>query len=247
VHGYRHNEPLKSVLATAIIGSALALWADRVIVNSSCVRRRFRFLGGKLRQISLGVDRSLLYAFQPPNYGSKPKRLIFPGQFRRGKNQAWLIQALADYCRQTGDREVELVLPGAGDSLNECKHLAERLNVGGLVCFPGQVSRNQIIEAYLKSQVAIIPSNYETFGSCIAEPLALGRIVLSRPVGCAEDLIVHGENGFLFSSKQELQELLIRVLPDLSRYRRVGEQARELRSKFDWDRIAGEYCEILKR
>jgi glycosyltransferase involved in cell wall biosynthesis len=245
VHGYRHNHPVKSVIATALIGAALALVADKVVVSSSCVRRRFRFLGNKLQLLFLGADPPFFEGYRPIEFAGKTKRLIFAGQFREGKNQDKLIGAVAEYCQRTGDRDVELVLPGDGPLLGACRRLAERLGIGSNVVFPGLLDRDGILGAYLRAHVAVVPSNHETFGHCIEEPMVLGRVVLSRRVGCAEDCIVDGENGFLFDSQEDLVELLVSVLPDPAKCAAVAERARASASCFRWERICEEYVGML--
>lgn len=245
VHGYRHNHPVKSLVATALIGAALALVADKVVVSSSCVKRRFCFLGKKLQLLFLGADPPFFDGYRPMEFGDKTKRLIFAGQFREGKNHDKLIEAVAEYCRRTNDCDVELVLPGDGPLLGACRQLAERLGMADKVVFPGLLNREEILAAYLRAQVAVIPTNHETFGHCIEEPLVLGRVVLSRRVGCAEDCIMDGENGFLFASQEDLVGLLVRVLSDPAKCRAVAERARASASCFRWERICGNYVKML--
>jgi len=245
VHGYRHNHPMKSLIATALIGATLALVADKVVVSSSCVKRRFRFLGKKLHLLFLGADPPFYDGYRPIEFDGKTKRLIFAGQFREGKNQDKLIEAVAEYCRRTNDRNVELLLPGDGPLLGACRQLSERLGIADKVVFPGLLNREEILGAYLRAQVTVVPSNYETFGHCIEEPLVLGRVVLSRRVGCAEDCIVDGENGFLFESQEDLVKLLVRILSDPAKCRAVAERARASASCFRWERICEDYVAML--
>lgn len=245
VHGYRHNHPVKSLIATVLIGAALALLADKVVVSSSCVKRRFRFLGKKLQLLFLGADPPFFDGYRPIEFTGKTKRLIFAGQFREGKNHDKLIAAVSEYCRRTNDRDVELILPGDGPLLGDCRLLAERLGIADKVVFPGLLNRDEILKAYLQAHVAVVATNHETFGHCIEEPLVLGRVVMSRKVGCAEDCIVDGENGFLFESQEDLVRLLVRVLSDPAKCREVGDGARASASCFRWEVICKEYVEML--
>jgi glycosyltransferase involved in cell wall biosynthesis len=60
----------------------------------------------------------------------------------------------------------------------------------------------------IKCQIAIVPTNSETFGHCIAEPLVLQRILITKHVGVAIDVVRHGENGFFFETKEDLVNCL---------------------------------------
>ena len=245
VHGFRHNYPLRSVVARVLIGGLLATAADRVIVSSSYTRRNFAFLGPKLWFSLLGVDHNYFQPYRPMAALPGPKRLIFAGQFRSGKNQEWLLRSLAQYCRQSGDRNVRLTLPGTGDLLGQCQALARELGIEDLTEFPGRLNRQEMLDAYGHTHCALVPTNQETFGLSIAEPLVLGKIVLSRRVGCAEDFIKHGENGFIFDTQSELTALLLKILPDLPAWEHIGQRAFEQRDEFSWKTIAPNYAHML--
>jgi len=246
VHGFRNNQPLKAIFARVAILALLAAGADLVIVPTSYVRRKFALLGKKLWRSMLGVDEAFFQPQAPVEATGGRKRLIFAGQFRRGKNQDVVIRALSHYCRKTGDFDVELELPGQGELLSNCKQMVTDLGLEDNVRFPGLLDREQMLSAYQRSQCAIVPTNSETFGHCIAEPFVLGRIVISRPVGCATDIIVHGENGFLFQSESDLTDLLVKILRDLPQWSHVGRRAYEERAQFHWKTITAEYLEVLK-
>jgi glycosyltransferase involved in cell wall biosynthesis len=246
LHAFRHNYPFRSVVARVLIGGLLAVAADRVIVSSSSTRRKFAFLGSKLWLSMLGVDESYFQPYQSMESLPGPKRLIFAGAFRRGKNQEWLIRALSEYSQRSGDRNVRLVLPGEGTLRPRCQDLARRLGVDDLVEFPGNIDRRQVFQQYQRAHCALVPTNYETFGLSIAEPLVLGKIVISRRVGCAEDVIVHGQNGFLFDTQPELTELLLKILPDLKSWSQIGQHAFNERKIFSWKTIAPAYLQMLE-
>lgn len=246
VHGFRHNQPLKAIFARTAILALLSIGADRVIVPSSYVHRKFAVLGSKLWHSNLGVDDAFFQPLAPFEVTRGRKRLIFAGEFRPGKNQDVVIRALSHYCRQTGDYDVELELPGQGELLGNCKRMASDLGLEDKVNFSGLLDREQMLAAYQRSQCAIVPTNSETFGHCIAEPFVLGRIVISRPVGCATDIIVHGENGFLFQHESDLTDLLIKILGDLPRWSDVGRRAYEQRARFQWNTITSRYFEMLQ-
>ena len=242
INGYRHNHPVRSVAARAAIGAALLLFAWRVIAPSRFLARQFGVVRGRISVIPLGAS-ELFFREPPPPDFSAPPRIVFAGEFRTGKNQDLLIRAFARYVAASGDRRGELVLPGAGAQLESCRSLARQLGLEGRVVFPGFLGREEIVGWYLRSQFAVVPANVETFGQCIVEPLVLGRVVLTRRVGCAEDVIVDGENGFLFDSEQDLVALLVGFETRRAELSHVAKRALACRDRFRWETIVQRHLE----
>jgi glycosyltransferase involved in cell wall biosynthesis len=244
VHGYRHNYRWRSLAARYMIGLALRLFADKIITSSSFLRNKFSFLKGRNEIIFLGLDDNFLGEYDPPAFNGI-KRMIFPGEFREGKNQDVLMRVVKKYMDKTGDSNVELYLPGEGKKLRGYKRLVSKLGLEEKVFFPGFLTRNQMIELYRKCQFAIVPSNVETFGLCITEPFVLGRVVISRHVGVADDIIIHGENGFLYDTEEELVELLRKILSDKEKCAMVARKAFDGRDVFRWNNLTEKYLALI--
>jgi len=244
LNGYRHNYRFRSIVARFAIGAALLVFADYVVTPSSFLSKKFWFLGSKKKIIFIGEDEDFFKDHPLPDF-TAPKALVFPGEFRTGKNQETVIRALKWYIDQNGTKEVLLYLPGKGERLEQCKSLCRELGLEGQVVFPGFIDRSGMLDLYLKSQFAVVPSNIETFGHCIVEPILLGRVVLSRNVGVAEDIIRHGETGFLFDNEKDLGRLLLRVLPDRQLCETVARKAVAKRDLFRWEKVCRQYFELI--
>lgn len=247
IHGFRHNHRIKSVIARLLIGMLLFLFADMVNAPSFYVRDKFSWLKYKIQSIPLGEDNLFFQSAEIPDL-STPLSFCFPGQFREGKNQLMLIEAFSEYVRHTNNTQAFLVLPGTGELLSPCKHLVSTIGIAAQVVFPGQLDRQQMLEVYQRCQVAVVPTNSETFGHCIAEPLVMKRILLTRPVGIAPDVIVHGFNGFLFNTKTDLVQLMIAIHSmDKSSLMKISVNAGETGRQFSWSEIAKRNVDILMK
>lgn len=244
VHGYRHNYRFRSFIARYLMGIFLFFFADKVITPSSFLKKKFGFVKDKAEVIYLGVENDLWKEYSPPEFHGT-KRLIFPGEFRRGKNQAALIKAVKAYMDRTGDDDVELYLPGDGEKLEDCKWLCKQLGIEAKVHFPGFVDRAEMLRLYMLCQYAVIPSNVETFGLCITEPYMLGRVVISRHVGVADDLIAGGETGFFFDNEKDLPEVLEHLFSDTEKCIRVSKNAYENRGVLSWGQICSHYIKTI--
>lgn len=244
MHGYRNNYPFRSILAKVLIGLALKFFADAVITPSGFLNRQFGFLGKKNNTIYIGEDPAFFGDISPPSFVGT-KRLIFAGEFRVGKNQELLIRAVRRYIDESGHADIELYLPGRGPSLESCQAVARTLGLEGKVLFPGFVDRKAMLALYERCQFALVPSNAETFGHCIVEPYILGRIVLTRHVGVADDVILDGETGFFFEGEDNLVDLLVRVLPDRELCEKVSVAARARKDQFRWEAVCHQHFDYV--
>lgn len=242
LHGFRHNHPFKSRIAQIIIGTALLMLADNVICMTEFLKHKFKLLSYKIKLIPLGVKES----YFDVTFMSAPidsLHLIFPAQFREGKNQDVIIKAFSDFINLTGNKKATLTLPGNGPLLEKMKSLAQQLDIQDRVIFPGFVSKEKIKDLYLKSNIAIVASNSETFGQSIVEPFVLGRCVLSTPVGVTPEIIENGINGYIFNNKEDLVDILTKI--DINQLNRIGENNFKCRDKFRWKEIAKNYNQLL--
>jgi glycosyltransferase involved in cell wall biosynthesis len=244
VHGYRHNHRFRSFIARHIIMAALFFFADHVVTPCTFVRKKFRLLGRKNCVIFLGGSEALFADHLPPLF-SDTKRLIFPGEFRKGKNQEMLIRILKRYVEITNDCDIELYLPGRGERLERCKSLCRKLGIVDKVFFPGFIDQKKMLDLYLKCQYALIPSGVETFGLCITEPFILGRVIITRHVGVADDIIFDGETGFFFNGEEDLLALLLKILPDHALCARIAANARSGRYQLRWENICRRYFDLI--
>ncbi len=245
VHGYRHNYKFRSFMARYLMGIFLFFFADKVITPSSFLKKKFRFVEDKAEVIYLGVENDLWKEYSPPEFAGT-KRLIFPGEFRQGKNQDTLIRTVKSYMDRTGDDDVELYLPGDGEKLEDCKSLCRQLGIEAKVYFPGFIDRAEMLRLYMLCQYAVIPSNVETFGLCITEPYMLGRVVITRHVGVADDLIAEGKSGFFFDNEKDLPEVLEHLFSNTEKCIRVSKYAYENRGVLSWGQICNRYLKTIE-
>ena len=238
VHGFRHNSPFKSMIARYLIGLLLMLFADLINAPTTYVKNKYLLLRRKIVCIPLGEDNVFFLHSISPDF-SKPFNFLFAGVFRAGKNQAMLVEAFADYLKISKNSESMLYLPGEGELRPNAMKIAKDLGVANRVVFPGQLNRQEMLKMYEQCQVAIVPTNEETFGHCIAEPLVLSRIVISRSIGLAPDYIVDGENGFFFEGKNELIRCMLKV-HSMNQHdlQKISKSARVTGKSFRWDNIA---------
>lgn len=244
LHAFRHNSPLKSIIAQFVIGVALFLFVNKIICMCNYLKKKFHLLSSKIIILPLGITDSFFTEeyVTPPTNGLQ---IVFPAQFRKGKNQEILISAFAKYINETNDTLSTLVLPGSGPLLEQMKKLAKSLQVEKRILFPGQCTREEIKEWYLKSNIGVVASNCETFGQSIVEPYILGRCVITTRVGIAIDIIKEGESGFFFSNEDSLVSILKTIYKAPDFINKIGIRNFHVRNQFRWECIAQKYKQLI--
>jgi glycosyltransferase involved in cell wall biosynthesis len=244
LHGFRNSHSIKLHIARFVIGLALFLFADRIIYMSGYVKKNFSFLSYKMNKIYLGIDNSF-FAKITNEVQVFPIKMIFPAQFRNGKNQDIIIKAFARYINSTNDNSALLFLPGTGILKERFEKLTKELLVEKQVVFPGFLSKNDIRELYEFCNIGVISSNSETFGQSIVEPFVLGKCIISTKVGVATDILKNGANGFFFENEDDLFEIVM----DLSKNReKISEASNEnfsRRNEFSWSTVSKLYEKFI--
>lgn len=132
------------------------------------------------------------------------KTLVFLGRLTKEKNIAMILRALA----QT-NKEWKIKIIGDGSERASLEDLSRHLCLEERVDFLGWIEEPW---QYLTNDAALVVSSpKEGFSVAIIEALLSGMPVLMTPIpGLALDVIVPGENGFLFpfDGSKELAELL---------------------------------------
>lgn len=242
IHGFRHNDRYKSKMALFIIQLLLQIFSSQVYAASSVVYKKFSLIRRKMKILFLGVENKFFKFEDAATTGNiQDIKIIFPGAFREGKNQLSLIKVIRKYIDKTNDNSIRLSLPGFGPLQDSCVHLVEELNLSENVDFPGQLTREDIVDYYRNFNIAIVPTNFETFGHCIAEPFVLGLCLISKKTGVAIDIINKDENGYLFERDDELLEILVDLYHNKSKIENCGVNAFKDREKFRWKDITKQY------
>lgn len=165
------------------------------------------------------------------------------------KGHRALIDVMPDLLRKYPD--VQLVFPGPGDDRRNLEELAQRNGVASSVFLPGFVSIETLQCLYRHCYAFVMPSKQEGFGLAYLEAMNYGKPC----VGCfdqgAEEIIVHGETGFLVYNPrdcQELLEVLDALLRDPERARALGRRGSErLHERFTSHHVQGRIKEQISK
>jgi colanic acid/amylovoran biosynthesis glycosyltransferase len=148
----------------------------------------------KIHVVHCGLDDS--HFRQPGGTAPAIPRLICVGRLCEAKGQLLLLEATARLLRD--GTECDLVLAGDGPLRGEIEALIERLGLGARVHITGWISGDRVRDEILAARALVLPSFAEGLPVVLMEAMALRRPVLSTYVAGIPELVVAGENGWLF-------------------------------------------------
>jgi glycosyltransferase involved in cell wall biosynthesis len=202
------------------------LFATRYCVENDVFRARAR---------ELEPQRERLRA----QFGLAPEHpaILYVGKLYPVKAPLVLLEAFA---RVRERQPCSLMVVGEGPLRAAAEELIARRRIPD-VHFVGFLNRSQIAEAYAAADVFCLPSLSETWGIVINEALNFELpVVVSDKVGCAPDLVHHGENGYVTRAGDagSLAEALGSLVADEALRRRFGRQGRALVASYSIEACA---------
>ena len=197
-----------------------------VICISEKVRERLgKDFREKAQVIYNGVDPDM---FRPGPELQSPCTVLSVGNLIPIKGHALLLRAFARVLEQIPECSLEIF--GDGSEREDLLRLAQALGISGKVKFHGRQGRERIAAAMQRCAVFALPSSYEGLGCVYLEAMASGKPVIGCRGQGIEEIIEHGNNGFLVSpgSETELRDCLSMLLQNPDLRRRIGMNARSV-------------------
>lgn len=115
----------------------------------------------------------------------------------------------------------------------------EALFRGMPVTFTGYLHDEELAAAYASADIFVFTSAHESFGLVLAEAIASGLPVISSRVGGAEDVILHGETGYIFDVEDVacLHKYVCVLAKDRQKRQAMGNRARSFAETLAWPEI----------
>jgi glycosyltransferase involved in cell wall biosynthesis len=154
--------------------------------------------------------------------------ILFCGKLIPKKQPLLLLEA---YRRVRREHPCWLVMAGDGPLRRDAETMVDRLGIAG-VRMPGFVNQISLPAVYSVADLLVLPSAlHETWGLVVNEAMNFALpIVVSDKVGCADDLVRHGWNGFVVGHRRvdDLAGAISTMVADADLRRLFGERSRRL-------------------
>lgn len=176
----------------------------------------------------------------------EPERpvILFAAKLLPRKRCIDLVDAFLELCsrhvaNQDGKLLPYLIIVGDGEERARIEARIETAGTAGQnIRMVGFRNQSELPRYYDLCDIFVLPSVHEPWGLAVNEAMNAGRaIIVSDEVGCQPDLVVNGENGCVFGSRDAsaLADALGRVLSNPEMIRSMGERSRKRIKNFSFE------------
>lgn len=201
--GITGMEPNASHLARRIQRRILTRSADGFVAYGSRAKRFFLKLGAPESGISIATNTVDTRFFETESEfwrkkiePSDEKVLLCVSNVTRRKNIAGLLAVARHLVNMRQDFILKII--GDGPDMEHCRQLVSTLGLERFVSFEGFKQRAELPKYLAESRCLVFPTHHDVWGLVVVEAMAAGvPCFVSLNAGVADDLIRHGENGFV--------------------------------------------------
>ncbi|MBR2901946.1 MAG: glycosyltransferase [Clostridia bacterium] len=177
----------------------------------------------------------------------KGNNLVAVGRLHPVKAFDHLIRVFSKVAAQLSDATLTIV--GGGDEQDRLEQLVRELNLEGRVKITGMVSKEQVEQYMLDSDLYVMTSHTECFPMVLLEASSVGLPLISFdvPVG-PEAIITNDENGYLIENRDmdAMAETIVSLLQDRDRLKRLGANAKAQSYKYLPEEIMGKWYDLFR-
>ncbi len=236
--------PVLRVLGRASEKSLPKIYNMFVTVSQS-TKNELIMLGadpGRVWVVYNGVDHDL---YRPGKRKSDDPTILWLNRFVKYKNPEHALMAFQIVKKNLPN--ARLIMAGDGPERHRIELVARRLGIDNVI-FTGRISLAQKIKLLQESWVCLYTSDVEGWGLVALEAAACGTPCVGYAVGGLRESIVDGVTGFLARPLDigDLADKILKIVGDAEILHRLSQNAAAHASKFDWDRSAMEFEEVLE-
>jgi glycosyltransferase involved in cell wall biosynthesis len=163
--------------------------------------------------------------------------ILFSSKLENRKRADFLINAFAKLCNQRDLKNLPiLVIIGDGPERQRIEEKITKMNLGNIFLL-GFKNQTELPMYYSMADIFVLPSKQEPWGLVVNEVMNTScAVIVSDEVGCAKDLVVHGETGLVFrsDSEMELVNCLFELCSDIGKRNKLALRAKERISKWSY-------------
>ena len=175
---------------------------------------------------------------------TRRSRLLFVGRLAVQKNILVILKALDLYRKQfEGGLTLEII--GDGEEREPMLREIEKLGLGSMVNFRGEVHGDELQKAYESNGVFVLPTSYETFGNVYIEAMAKGMPIVTSDIDSVRNVVVNGRNGLLTRIEPvSVCQAIRRLIEDGSLYREIALNNLEDVKRYDWQSLVAKTLSV---
>lgn len=169
-----------------------------VAITSFCRSQLYRWAEyedwKKVHVVRCGLEREF-HSVSAPVYPTR-RTLVCVGRLCEQKGQMLLLNAVSELRRK--GHVFQLILAGDGEMRANLEAQIRHHSLEETVTITGWISSDQVRSELLSAQAMVLPSFAEGLPVVLMEAMAVRRPVLTTHIAGIPELVVHGDNGWLF-------------------------------------------------
>lgn len=195
------------------------------------------FDGARVDVLPNGIDPTFWSAVRPTARRTDELRLIAVMRLQVRKRPRDLFPILDAAQRAVGpDVRITIDIVGDGPERRVVGLLAARAG-SDRVRLHGRLAREDIRSLFANADAFILPTRMESFGIAALEAVCAGLPVIARRRTGVEDFVIHGENGLLGDSVEELAEAVAELAQNEPRRAEMARRNRCATPPYAWPTV----------
>jgi len=222
--------------------------------QSEWLQRDYNIPAAKIKLLPNGIDeRLIVHAKDISDLADQPVVITYVGRLMLYKGVQQVIKALAEVREQINDKGklFKFIAMGKDVDLKELENIRKQFGVEDVVEFiedPSDNQRDTIL--YSRSQIFILPSQWEATGIVLLEAMAKGNAIITTTGNeAADSLINEGENGYIYEydNIEKLSTVLRILIQDATLRQKMVNLNLEKAKIFTWESIYPTYESLLNQ
>lgn len=219
-----------------------------VAVSEKFARQTFPEYNEKIYFIPTGVDLQRFRKTPLPH----TENITFVGRIEH--SSSWkgiepLLLSMVQVLKSRPSATLELV--GGGDAIAHFQNRAKELDISHAVIFSGPLLGKDLVAAYERSKMVVLPSisESEAFSVTLIEAMASGRPIIGTSIGGTPQVIDNGKNGLLVppNDPNALANAIIRVLENNEFAIDLAKNGAERSIHYSWDIQGKKYSDLFQK
>jgi len=182
---------------------------------------------------------------QPQNLQLKHPIFLYVGRITARKGIKTLLEACA-ILKSQGYVDYSLLIVGKGEQREELEAFIKERDFEEQVIWAGWVEYGNLGSYFQQADVFVFPTFEDVWGMVVPEAMVFGKPVLCSNGAASCELIVSGENGYIFepSSAKELADKMQIFIDNPDLIESMGERSRQIISQKTPETAAKAYVEV---
>ncbi len=223
--------PSKLMFKLLFKQASVVLCSSFDYIKTSQIKKYYYFEKEKFRELPFGVDLDV-FKVNKELSNKDSFNILFVGGLDRAhyfKGVDILLRAVAMLPR---DKNWRLIIVGDGDLRKEYEKQAASLGISERTVFFGKLDQKELVSAYQKAKVFVLPSinKNEAFGIVLLEAMACGVPVIASDLAGVRSVFENGREGFLTRPKdpKDLKNKIEFLLNNPLKQKQMASNARKL-------------------